>query len=49
MDGHTKMIIDMVWDKDQTFLYTASSDTTARCWMPEIGEEIRGAICQIDK
>ena len=41
MKGHEKMILDMCWDWDQTYMFTASVDMTARSWMPELGDEVR--------
>lgn len=41
MLGHTKMVLDMCFDHDKTYMYTASVDGHARSWMPEIGDEVR--------
>ncbi len=35
------MILDMVWDRDRTYMFTGSVDMTARSWMPELGDEVR--------
>ncbi len=35
------MILDMCFDHDKTYMFTASVDADARSWMPEIGEEVR--------
>ena len=41
MRGHKMMILDMCMDADKTYMFTASVDTFARSWMPEIGDEVR--------
>lgn len=41
MRGHKKMILDMAWDHDKTYLFTSSVDATARSWMPEVGDAVR--------
>ena len=38
---HNKLIIDMAFDSDMTYLFTASSDGEAKSWMPEIGDELK--------
>lgn len=35
------MVLDMIWDHDKTYMFTASVDCEARSWMPDIGDEVR--------
>ena len=53
---HNKLIIDMAFDNDKTYLFTASSDGEAKSWMPEIGDELKtfdggkkAVICVVPK
>lgn len=41
MRGHEKMILDLCFDKDYQYMFTASVDCNARSWMPDIGDEVR--------
>lgn len=53
---HDKLIIDMAFDSDITYLFTASCDGEAKSWMPEIGDELKtfdggrkAVICVVPK
>lgn len=35
------MVLDMVLNKDESYLYSASVDTKARSWLPEVGGEAK--------
>lgn len=35
MKGHEKMILEMIWDHDKSYMFTASVDSKARSWMPD--------------
>ena len=41
MRGHEQMILELVWDKEKSLLYSGGSDTSARSWMTEIGSEAK--------
>ena len=41
MKGHQKMILEMVWDMERTYMFTASVDCNARSWLPEMADEVR--------
>ncbi len=35
------MVLDMCFNKDQSYLYSASVDMKARSWLPEVGGDAK--------
>ena len=35
------MIVEMIWDKDKSYLFTGSTDCSARSWFPTAGDDVR--------
>ena len=41
MAEHARMVVDMTFDSDKTYMFTAGVDLDARSWMPNIGDPVR--------